>query len=369
LGALAWAHTILRPNKRDEFAEFFLRERIYFGNLYPADFRHPDLQDDSLPVCPLPRTAHTCKRFPGFLFGADLEEEERHGVTDHLIPWALFALSGEQSINPLNAVKHCPECRGVVDRAEGFYRRGLQGGQIGRAEVKKGIRVRIGISRLTGTAAPGILYGREVLHEGTLFWGTLRIADKQLFNGLRTFVEEATSEGLLRLGNNRTRGFGRVVVSRFREFEEDDSKKIARQARTFDRKFREKANECSISTPHRFYLPLTLLSDTIISEFPQSYRLLVTGDYLAKQWDLVGAHLVYHNAGRRRVMGWSELWGLPKADEWAITMGSVFLFGFPEEPDFEVMARIQNQGIGSRRSEGFGQVRLADPFHQEDKFL
>jgi CRISPR-associated Csx10 family RAMP protein len=256
-----------------------------------------------------------------------------------------------------------------LDRAEGFYRRGIERKQISRAEVRKGIRIRTGISRLTGTAAEGILYSREILHEGTRFWGTLTVANADLFNELRGFAEEVAAEGLLRLGNNRTRGFGRIVISRFTKLEEEGSDEIAERARAFDRKFREAANDFGIATPHSFYLPLTLLSDAIIPEFPQCYCLQVTGDYLAKQWGLTGAELVYQNAGRRRVMGWSELWGLPKADEWAIAMGSVFLFGLPEEPDFEVLTRMQSQGIGSRRSEGFGQIHIADDFHQEVEFL
>lgn len=76
-----------------------------------------------------------------------------------------------------------------------------------------------------------------------------------------------------------------------------------------------------------------------------------------------GAELIYCNATTRQISGWSSLWGLPKADELAIAMGSVFLFGLKEEPNWQVLATVQEKGIGSRLTEGFGVVRIADEFH------
>jgi len=169
---------------------------------------------------------------------------------------------------------------------------------------------------------------------------------------------------MVRLGNNRTRGFGRVVLD-IRESEEEDAEELAQRAKAFDTMLREEARQAGIATPHAFYLPLTLISDAILYDRLLRYRLQVTSDYLTRAWGIQEAKLVYHNAGRRLVSGWSNLWGLPKADEWAIAMGSVFLFGLPSEPDFSTLARMQSEGIGARRSEGFGQVRVAESFHQE----
>jgi len=367
LGALAFAHTVLRPGQHDEFAEFFLRGNVWFGNLYPANFEHPDLADDTQPVYPVPHTAYTCKRFPGFLFGADQERDPRHGVWDHLIPWALFVLSGGEYTDLLDANKQCryPGCNEGVDRADGFYRRGLGASQIGKAEIRKGIRTRTGISRLTGVAAEGILYSREVLHEDSRFWGTLTVATPDLEKTLQNFVEEAAWEGLLRLGNNRTRGFGRAIISQFRFYQEEIANDLAERARAFNTKLQTAAKTAGIIVPHPFYLPITLVSDAILYDQLLRYQLQLTGDYLNRVWGIPGAELIYQNAGRRQVTGWNELWGLPKADEWAISMGSVFLFGLLAEPDFEVLARAQREGMGARRREGFGQVRVADPFHQE----
>lgn len=67
----------------------------------------------------------------------------------------------------------------------------------------------------------------------------------------------------------------------------------------------------------------------------------------------------------RRVTGWSGLWGLPREDALAIGMGSVFVVRFEQEPDFGALLRLQEEGIGERKAEGFGRVTVADPFHWE----
>lgn len=366
LGSLAAAHTRLRPNQRDEFAAFFLRDQCIFGNLYPATFNHEDLDDEEQPVYPLPRTARTCKRFPGFRFGADREREERHGCFDDLIAWTVFMRSDQQVTALLDANKACshPDCTADIDRAEGYYRRGFDPEQIGQPETGRGLRTRTGISRVTGAVAQGILYNREIIHTDQQFWGTVTVADAQLEHALQGFIKEAAGRGLIRLGNNRTRGFGRVNLG-MHAHEEATQAELAERAHAFDAQLRATAQDVQVTLPHAFYLPITLVSDTLLYDRLLRHQLHITGDYLAERWAIAGAELVYQNTGRERIAGWHDIWGLPRADEWGIAMGSVFLFGLPAEPDFAQLARMQREGIGARRSEGFGQVRIADAFHQE----
>ena len=61
---------------------------------------------------------------------------------------------------------------------------------------------------------------------------------------------------------------------------------------------------------------------------------------------------------------------MPRADEAAVAMGSVFLFGFSTPLDKQkvtALLRMQDQGVGVRRREGFGRVVVASPFHWEVK--
>jgi CRISPR-associated protein Csx10 len=368
LGALAAAHARLRPTRRDEFADFFLRDQVCFGNLYPAAFKHEDLTDDAEPVYPLPRTARTCKRFSGFRFGAAAEREERHGGFDDLIAWAIFVLSDRQETTLLDQSQAChsPDCSAATDQARGYYRRGFEPEQIGEAHTAPGMRTRTGISRTTGAVAQGILYNRQIIPQDRPFWGTLLVDAEDIDMALRAFIDEAVAAGLVRVGNNRSRGFGRVAIQT-RSFGVEAAEEIAERARAFDARLRTRAGQLAL--PHAFYLPITLTSDTLLYDRLLRHQLTLTGAYLDTVWNIPGAELVYQNAGRERVAGWHDVWGLPRADEWGIARGSVFLFGLPGEPDFARLAQMQARGIGARRSEGFGQVRIADTFHQEVKPL
>ncbi len=99
LGSLAVGHRILRPEREDEFVKFFLNEQVYFPHLYPAQFSLRSFHKSNLPVMPLPKTAQSCKRFPGFLpIQGENDDTERHGVRDSLLDWAVFSLFGRQAV-------------------------------------------------------------------------------------------------------------------------------------------------------------------------------------------------------------------------------------------------------------------------------
>ena len=120
--------------------------------------------------------------------------------------------------------------------------------------------------------------------------------------------------------------------------------------------------------PHKFYFPITLQSDAILLDPQLRYQTALDSDYLYRVWDLADAKLVYQNAGQRRVIGWNGLFGLPKAAEWAISMGSVFLCeydGVIDDCFYFKLYHIEQRGIGKRRTEGFGEVTIADAFHWE----
>jgi len=220
---------------------------------------------------------------------------------------------------------------------------------------------RTGISRSRGTGADGILYSREFLHGGSEFCGEWW-ADDRVAEALESLVDQA-SDGTLRVGHNRTRGLGRLSFPhRLHELNAEDAAAIENRSKTFDARLREAAGG---HAQHEFYLPVTLTSDCLLPDAPGRYRLQITSAVFREAFDVAGAELVYCNASRHLVTGWNSLWGLPKADEWAVAMGSVFLFGLPSEPDWNELAEAQNAGLGARRAEGFGAFRIADEFHWE----
>ena len=378
LGAFASAHR-KTCNNETEFTRFFLSGEVFFSNLYPANFQtsefsNTDLQDDEQPVKPIPNTARSCKRFSGFRFKADAGKQERHGVMDSLIYWGLFAVSDQTKTEVLNANMKCTypveqdECGELLDTFSGFYRRGESVIEIGESEATTRLLTRTGISRETGTVQEGILYNREVLNEGQEFWGTMSFTDEKLCNKFHDFAECIGSKGLLRIGNNLTRGLGKLSVRQFQEFVLDDIVSFKQRVSAFNEKFHAEAQAYYVDLPHQFYFPITLQSDAIISDPQLRYQTALTGEYLHQVLNLGDATLVYQNASTRRVSGWNALFGLPKAAEWAISMASVFLFGYNGTIDdafYQTLYNIEQTGIGNRKLEGFGQVTVADAFHSE----
>lgn len=370
LGGFAGAHTLLHPDghrdAREQFAAFFVQGRLRFGNAYPASFPPTQrmLQDDLSPVRPLPATARSCKRWPGFRFQCD-PDHEYHGVFDHLIAWTLFAVSGEQAVEPLERIATCTECGASIDAFAGFYRRGDTVEAIGRSAQDTILITRTGLSRATGAVHTGIIYSREALAERTDFWSELTMPD-ELFDEFREFADEASGEGLLRLGTNRTRGLGRLAVTECHGVEApaDTAAALGGRVESWNQTLRQAADEAAVTLPPGWYIPITLTADALVFDPLLRWRLRLDGDALAEAGVPVGT-LVYQSAGVRRVSGWNGLWGLPREDALAIEMGSVFLLHFEPEPDFAALLRLQEEGIGERRAEGFGQLSVADRFHWE----
>ncbi len=378
LGAFASGHR-KTCNNETEFTRFFLSGEVSFSNLYPANFQanefsNTDLRDDEQPIKPIPNTARSCKRFSGFRFKADTGKRERHGVMDSLMYWGLFAVSGQTQVEVLNAHTKCiypvkqDECCELLDTFSGFYRRGESIIEIGKSEAKTRLLIRTGISRETGAVQEGILYNREVLNEGQQFWGVMSFADEQLYDKFYDFAEDIGSKGLLRIGNNLTRGLGKMSVPEFQEFEVDDLVSFKQRVSAFNEKFHAEAQAHCVDLQHQFYFPITLQSDAIISDPQFRCQTALSGEYLYQVLNLGDVTLIYQNASTRRVFGWNALFGLPKAAVCAISMGSVFLFGYngiTDDAFYQTLYNIEQTGIGKRKLEGFGQVTVADAFHSE----
>ncbi len=373
LGAFAAAHRKTSDNP-DEFTRFFLSDKISFGNLYPANFQVSALRGDNRPIKPIPHSARSCKRFNGFLFKAEESGQERHGVLDSLICWGLFALSGQAKIGIFDAYKECNytdkdgKCKEMIDAFSGFYRRGNNIAEIGKSEVTTRMLTRTGISRETGTVQEGILYNREVLNEGQSFWGIMSFTDQTLHDDFDKFADCVGDKGILRIGNNLTRSLGKLRVPKIQELSTDDMVSFKKRVEEFNEKFCAEAEKYCVPLPHKFYFPITLQSDAILLDQQLRYQTTLNGDYLHCTWNLSDVTLIYQNASQRRVTGWNALFGLPKATELAISMGSVFLFGCHKtvnEHFYQNLYNMEQVGIGKRTSEGFGHITVADAFHRE----
>ncbi|MBX5458967.1 MAG: hypothetical protein IRZ31_18895 [Thermogemmatispora sp.] len=393
-GGLASLFRLLYPNERDEFKRLFLSGRVQFPDLLltplitSGDEQNEMQQEIPLsPVYPLPRTAQSCKRHPGFQGDNGRKQgESGHGVRDALFAWAIFALQPDdepQAIKALKSQRSCEVCKAPMQSITGCYARHGTAFQLADYRGRRRLQTHTGIDRLRGTVQEEILYNREVLDEGTCFWGLLKASDEEA-PLLQRFIEEAGHSGLVRVGTGRTRGLGAVELTLTPLQEASASWEHFRERLlTFDRKLKDylatyKAPEPRKSQGQRgepFYFALTLCSPTILCDEFLRYRGRIDEAALAEllgppftREDLRALHMA---ATLHRVTGWNDLWGLPRPVEYAIERGSVFLFAYWMRGDadrdelIKALFRLEEEGIGRRRNEGFGSVRISDPFHFE----
>jgi len=390
-GSLASLYRQYYSEQDRTFARLFLSGQVLYPNLYPATIKHKDVSEHLVqttdatfsPVYPLPKTARSCKRFSGFaLSDAD---EERHGVHDTLFDWAVFQLGNQtaRSLEPLQKQKLCQRCREATHQFGGFYRQ-LHRPQTEMLAVETGVHTRLqthtGINRATGTVEENILYSREVFEAGSCFQGVIKLPDDELAQTLITFIEQIKGSGLLRVGTGRTRGMGKVeAVSEPLAAKPGDFGHFTERLDTFNLTLQAALQAANVACdPAHFYFALTLYSPAILRDSLLRYRGSIPVAALAQLIALpqVRDHTqapspfacIYQAADIQRVTGWNDLWGTPRTQEIAIESGSAFLFACTDPTVrhalSEALFRLENEGIGERRAEGFGRVCISDPFHE-----
>lgn len=388
VGSLAAAYRLYYPDNETQFQDLFLNDQVWFPNLYPASFKNKDARNSvKAPVHPLPKTAQSCKRFPGFL-SDDYEDEQPHGARDSLLDWALFSIAtaNQKPLEPEKLADFMEErgtcaCKKPLDHFPGYYRQVGAKGSRYKAKIKTRLQTRNGINRVTGTVEESILYNRQVIEEDAQFWGVLRMPDG-LAKSFQDFIEEVKRDdaGWLRIGTGRTRGLGKAGLDAVRLDDLTGVDDVKTQLQNFDTKLRETVKPFDLPL-EPFYFALTLHSPAILSNGYQGYSTSIEGRTLLQEEKTLESILgldkntlkrVYQFSSTRRVTGWNELWGTPRANEIAIDTGSVFLFSCNKELDenlTQALYQLEEEGIGRRRSEGFGRICISDPFHREVELL
>lgn len=254
----------------------------------------------------------------------------------------------------------------------------LQKAQFQRRKVDQRVLTRVAINRRRGTAEDTRLYSPLVISE------VMQGRDKELTETrfLGSIVVPEGDEHLLaalgditHIGGRQTTGIGAVWVEQRAPAADLLSLKerVALMSERFGQQIelyqalggRWRADTGEECEPPKTFFTIDLLSDAILleegwlptNELSQALLRGLTG---------IDATLLRSFANTATVGGWNVSWQRPKPSAIATTMGSVFVFGVAGEladDDYAALAHLETAGIGERRAEGYGQVRICDEFH------
>ncbi|MCS6861052.1 MAG: hypothetical protein NZT92_12115 [Abditibacteriales bacterium] len=237
----------------------------------------------------------------------------------------------------------------------------------------------VGINRRRETAEQGLLYSVQAVVEGTQFIGCMAAPDS--WDERRVDEFKQLLESITRLGGEQTYGLGRVEIE-LKEADGDEED-VPTRVGEFNKKLKEVwSNYGGENAPQGDYFTIDLLTPALLTTPDGTPTVQLTADMLqARAAELGFANLRVEqvccpdDAGVARplmftapitVAGWSEAWGLPKPPALAATAGSVYVFRTDDISAWhDALTQIEAHGIGARREEGFGAVRVCDPFHRE----
>jgi len=337
LGTLAGMAARLKRCSYDDFVALFLRGKVLFPTLYPAWH----YQSSIYPAIPVPFALHVCSACP------PADEDEYHGMHP---AWDLRETCAEcgSRLEPLGGF--------VVLRSKPPYT--LKPGQSSETHIR--------IDEDTGRVEAGQLYGYTALNPGQYFVGELVCYGEHTWKHLQdaTGIVEKTALAW-RIGKARSRGYGEATVW----LEQcKDRPPLWIQLPVEDRvegRLEDQAGN-GLQT-----LTMTLLTDTIIGNRWGQQASGFAEKGLAEALSLGAIRICDVFAGHRVVDGFNAHLGLPRWRDTALRAGSAVRFTLKSPPVdlLDRLAKIETEGIGMRRNEGFGRVAFNHPVYNNCETL
>ncbi len=363
-----------------DFEALFLGNHpAIFQNAYPAIAQVGENQWDviSQPTRILPATAMSSKTTPGF------KSAGHGGVFDTLID--SFCAAAFQ--HPYEFTDPSATERGTNPQAEtygGFYSR--DGDHYSKHEISSRFLTRVGINRRRATAEEAVLYTVAVLNESfakrpkqaryadqdwqnVVFRSAILLPDDGLAKVLIGFINHPAQQ--FRIGGSASRGLGKIIL---KATSSSQPNALKTRLEKFKRALSDRWKLWSVfGQPQtdllrdRLYFTLNLQADAILNENWQ--RTTVISTEMLQQFtgitdESLRLHSAYSSYDYRS--GWNAAWGLMKDIELATSRGSTYLYSVEQSHEDEwirALEQLEEQGVGDRTAEGFGQVQICDEFH------
>jgi CRISPR-associated protein Csx10 len=353
-GAVAALTGLRRREQPPEwFRRVFYSGEAIFTNLHPSD--------GAVRAHPVPLSARTLKSAPGFGNG-DAEPLLRDFKAELFPGGVVNWLAGEP--DPRIPPK-CP--RGVVD----WLYNGppshfdpdwepLRGWYVDNPPDCRSVSVKMVLrghndrAGRSGITREGLLFTRQNIARGQRFKGALRAYTPEGEQALEELVQKHLGGLSFEIPIGRQPGCVQI------ELEDIEGVPPYWQR--------------DLNMEDDSILTVTLLSDALLFDpwlRPLSY---LPPEEVAVALGLGRATVegpLYHFSALREISSWNGVYSRPRETELAVTAGSSFLYLVSWPQDISVDERVrrlsawQQRGIGLRTAEGFGEIRINDPFHRE----
>lgn len=369
-GALATIYLQHRGQVDETFSSLFLNEgSCRFGPLDPGRKNSP-------------LTAAVCKR-----------EGAEHALVDLL--WYQVVqhyMAGRMPKDVEVDWRQCKACHLDLKAHAGFWNEREENSLQEMRDSLHHVATHVGIDRHTVTAAESILYTPESVlpsDEAEDLYGWL-MADDAAFADLKQLLE--LEDYRISVGQHRTRGYGDIRVTLDKTVDSDDSEANSGRWGQWSCALIDFLSKRPFSVPELnfedFYFSLSFPTGAVFVDKFLRYSLDPASmiPWLSPMSSVDDAFPVKDRPTLRpsfggkvrwiaavtrheHLHGWNAAQGLPRQDEWGVARGSVYVYcfrGTPTEREalIQELATLLKEGVGLRRSEGFGTVIISDDFHR-----
>ncbi len=354
-GALADAYLAQHNADDPDFKDLFISGKVSYPDLWPT------LEGTNTTLLPL--SARACKRY-GF--------DHLSSVSDGLLARAYQSTGSKMSCQAVIATdKNVKEkCNADLDRARGYLSELASKTPL---RLVHRLRMNVAMERAIGSQASGFLFSHQTVQTHTkkeksdnkkaplLFTGTVRVESKELYEALKTFAPKDTPLGI---GASRTRGLGEVEIAGWEE-----CRMMTPNLSERWKEFNKKATAVGAPKGMKVF-SITLMSHLILRDE------LLLPKLEDEEKELDSSHFRLRSnlkctacfTNAVVVAGWNAALGMPKPDSVALCRGSVWLFEAEEQCENDILKQLQKleeEGLGERRVEGFGRMLACAPFHYQ----
>ena len=371
-----WVNGVPENEKGKNFRKCFENHMVRFGPLRPLPDNLPE--EITAVAFPVPRSTRSCKYEGGI--------EDQHGVFDSLS----FQAQSDDNSND-DKKRRCPICEAPLEPLDttwivAKWDDNLDSGLGFDYEPDYRISTHVGIGPAVGETAnlseEGRLFSLQHFPAGTRFRGWIAVGEKDMNLNKLGFDKIGEEHSIILRVGRRSKSLGALKVWISVESEQSPWEQSHKSVKKRFENFQTAKDEVKKAKSFRFVeeefviFSLTFLTDTILfDDFLRSCR-SITAYQIAERLGLNKSSVCRSGVytATRLIAGWNAAHRLPKENDIAIVAGSVFLFAVRkkelEEKGIDLLQRLidmENNGIGWRRSEGFGQVLVCDPFHLQTK--